>query len=69
MDTGLPHLKMLGFQLARFSSFLLRVVLGELFRQGIWIFHMPVFQWLTQLFLRDSSPVYELFLYHTIAVV
>ena len=62
MDIGLQHRKILGFQLVQFSSLLLRVqrmfnfefscyfylVLVELFGQGIWIFHMLVFLWLTQ---------------------
>ena len=69
MDKGLQHRKILGFQLVRFPSLLLcaqmmlnfefccyfYLVLVELFRQSIWIFHMLVSLWLTQQFLWDSS--------------
>ena len=62
MDMGLQHRKIVEFQSVRFSSLWLRVqmilnfafccnfylVLVELFGQGIWIFHMLVFLWLTQ---------------------
>ena len=61
MENFISCAVILGFQLAQFSSLLLCVkmmlnfefccyfylVLVELFRQGIWIFHMLVFLWLT----------------------